>query len=287
MTRPGAAALVVLLSAGTIAAQQVYRSSSDVVVIDVAVMDGRRLVADLTQADFELRDNGVVQTILDFDRGRLTLDVTLTIDISGSMTPAKRAALARAIDQVGATLAIDDRVSVVSFGSGVAERLALRHPPMAADLSPRGRSGTSIFDALLLSLVTNPIAGRRSLKILMTDGDETSSVFDERTVRETARFASAQHAFVIVRGRGARADGAVTRLFRDVARDTGGEVLQIDQDEALSAAFLAAIANFRHSYLLRFAPSGPPAAGWHDVSVRVTRGRYTVRARRGYQAPAR
>jgi uncharacterized protein YegL len=284
MTRTAAAIAALLLATARVAAQQIYRSRSDVVVIDVIVMDGRRPVTTLTQADFDLRDNGIAQTILDFDRGRLPLDVTLTIDTSGSMTPAKRAALARAIEQVSSTLSADDRVAVVTFGSGISERLALGHPPITPDLTPRGRSGTSIFDALLLSLVTNPIAERRSLKIVMTDGDETSAVFDERTVRETAKFADAQHSFVIIRGRGARPDGSVLSVFRDIARDTGGEVLQIDQDEQLSEVFLTAIANFRQSYVLRYAPTGVPGLGWHDVSVSVKRGRYTVRARRGYQA---
>ena len=263
--------------------QAVFRARSDVVVIDVAVSDGRRPVTTLTEDDFELRDNGVVQTILDFDRGTLPLDVTLTIDISGSMSRQKRAAVERAIAQVGAALVQDDRAAVLTFGGSVSERVPLRHPPVVADLTAIG-SGTSIFDALLLSLVTAPVPDRRQLTIFMTDGDDTSSVFDERTVLETAGHAHGQLSFVVVRDGRVRADGAVLSAFRTIASGTGGEVLQIDEDDRLSEAFLTALANFRRSYVLRYTPTGVPAAGWHDVVVRTKSGRYTVRARRGYWA---
>jgi VWFA-related protein len=267
--------------AGAAGQQAVFRGRSDAVVIDVAVTDGRTPVTHLTLQDFELRDNGVVQTILDFDRGTLPLDVTLTIDISGSMTKQKRAAVERAIAQVSGALAPADRAAVVTFSGSVSERAPLRPPPIAADLPVTG-TRTSVFDALLASLVTAPSLDRRQLTIFMTDGDDTSSFFDARTVLQTARHASAQFSFVVVRGGGTRADGAVMSVFRTIAGTTGGTVLEIDDDDRLSEAFLAALASFRTSYVLRYAPTGVAGAGWHDVAVGVKRGTYTVRARRGY-----
>jgi Mg-chelatase subunit ChlD len=282
-TSNGIAALIVLFGAAAVAAQTVYRSRADVVVIDVAVMDGKRPMTALTKADFELRDNNVVQEVLDFDHGKLPLDVTLTIDISGSMTPAKRAAVERAVAQVSGALTPDDRGSVVTFGRAVVETTPLRHPPIAANLGGTG-GGTSVWDALLLSLVTAPVPDRRQLTIFMTDGDDTSSVFDEDTVAETANHTNSQMSFVVIRGGGTNADAPVRRAFRDIARATGGEVIEIDQDEQLSQAFLAAIENFRTSYVLRYTPKGVNTPGWHDVTVRVKSKNYTIRARRGYVA---
>jgi hypothetical protein len=272
-----AAASVVTMTAQ----EPVFRARSDVVVIPVAVTDGAAAVTHLTKTDFALSDNGVPQTILDFDRGSLPIDVTLTIDISGSMTKQKRAAVERAIAQVSAALAPEDRGAVVTFGASVWEAAPLRHPPIAVDLSVTGR-GTSVLDALLFSLVSAPSPDRRQLTVFMTDGDDTSSFFDARTVLDTAKYTHAQLSFVLVRGGGTDADGAVLNAFRSIARSTGGEVLEIDQDERLSAAFLSAIASFRTSYLLRYAPEGVPQSGWHDVAVRVKSGNYTVRSRRGY-----
>jgi Mg-chelatase subunit ChlD len=280
-------AMAAILAGGSLATaasrQAVFRSRTDVVVIDAAVSDGRKPVTHLTRDDFELRDNGVVQSILEFSHGKLPLDVTLTIDISGSMTRQKRAAVARAVAQVSGALNATDRGAVVTFGLRVAERVPLRHPPITVDLSATGR-GTSILDALLLCLVTAPSPDRRQLNVFMTDGDDTTSFFDERTVLETARHAPGQMSFVLTRGGGTNADRQILTVFQSIARATGGEIIQIDQDDFLSAAFLAAIENFRTSYVLRYSPTGVPQPGWHEVSVTVKRKNYSVRARRGYWA---
>lgn len=274
-------ALLCGVSLAATAPQVVYRSRSDVVVIDVAVADGRRPILNLGKDDFELRDNNVVQRVLDFDHGTLPLDIRMTIDISGSMTREKRRAVERAVAQVSAALKPVDRAAVSIFGRNVADATPLSHPPITLDLSATG-GGTSIFDALLLSLVMPPVADRRQLNIVMTDGDDTTSYFDDATVLDTARHTAGQLSFVIVRGGGTDADGAVMDAFRSIARTTGGEVIRIDADDMLSEAFLRAIENFRLSYVLRYSPEGVPALGWHDVAVKVKSKNYTVRARRGY-----
>jgi VWFA-related protein len=266
------------------ATQVVYRSGADAVVIDVLVTDDGKPVTTLEKSDFELRDDGIVQSILDFDYGTLPLDVTLTLDISGSMTTEKRAAVERAVRQVSGALEPDDRGAVVTFAGRAALATPLRHPPIAVALTAAGR-GTSLFDALLLSLPAAQVPGRRRLNVFMTDGDDTSSCFDAATVLETAKHAHTMMSFVVVRGDGARADGEVLDSFQTIARVTGGEVIRIDEDASLSRAFLAAITNFRLSYVLHYVPVGVPMSGWHDVTVTVASGDYEVRARRGYQAP--
>jgi hypothetical protein len=280
---PGLLVLAALAAAP--AAQVIYRARADVVVIDVAVADGKRPITTLTRDDFELRDNGVVQEILDFDHGKLPLDVTLTIDISGSMTKEKRAAVERAVAQVSGALTAADRGAVLTFGRSVVETTPLSHPPIAVNLATTGL-GTSILDALLLTLVTGPLPDRRQLTIFMTDGDDTTSLFDNRVVLETARSTNGQLSFVVLEGGGTSADGVVLNAFRTIARDTGGEIIEIDADDQLSRAFLTAIENFRTSYVLRYSPTGIAAPGWHDVTVSVKSRKYTIRSRRGYLAVA-
>ena len=261
-------------------AAQVYRARTDVVVIDASVMDGRKPVTTLTKDDFELRDNGVVQQILDFDRQKLPLDVTVTLDVSGSMTPAKRAIVERSVAQVSAALNADDRGAVVVFAARVAEMTPLRHPPLTLNLLARG--GTALIDALLLSLVRAPEPERRQLSLFMTDGEDTSSYFDVMTVVETAKYSSGQTSIVLVRDSGDLEDGLALTMFRSVASTTGGEMIVLEKGDDLSQAFLTAIENFRTSYLLRYTPTGVAAPGWHDVTVRVKSRQHTVRARRGY-----
>jgi hypothetical protein len=40
---------------------------------------------------------------------------------------------------------------------------------------------------------------------------------------------------------------------------------------------------FRNCYVVRYRLGGVPREGWHDVRVRVTRGRVDVRTRKGWQ----
>ncbi len=59
--RLAAAATALAIFAG--AQEQKFRSGIDVVRVDALVTEGNRVVAGLKAADFELRDNGVLQTI--------------------------------------------------------------------------------------------------------------------------------------------------------------------------------------------------------------------------------
>src|SRR6187401_3125476 len=110
MTHSSLALVLTFTAAGTLFAQQaVFRARTDVVAIDVSVMDGTKPVTSLTISDFRLTDDGVAQTLIDVGREPMPLDITLTIDISGSVSPEQRATIERAIQQVSATLRADDR----------------------------------------------------------------------------------------------------------------------------------------------------------------------------------
>ena len=67
------------------APQVTFRSNADVVAVDVAVHDANKAVNALAIPDFELRDNGVVQTIASVTFGTLPIDVRLLVDLSSSI----------------------------------------------------------------------------------------------------------------------------------------------------------------------------------------------------------
>jgi len=259
--------------------QTVYRAQTDVVVIDAAVTNGRTPVTNLTKDDFEVKDNGVVQSILDFSRETAPLDVTVTIDVSGSMTRADRVVVERALAAISGALTPADRAAVVTFGTQITERVPLQPGPIVTDLSTIGSGGSAVFDALLLALVTPPAPGRRQFGLFMTDGEDNASLFDSRTVVETARHAGSLISIVVVEN---RASLFVQGALRAVALNTGGEVIELKKKDGLSLAFLTALENFRTSFVLRYSPTGVEPTGWHDVSVSVRSRGYTVRARRGY-----
>ena len=88
MTRRLAVALIAAalpLSGPSLASQkQAFSSGALGVRVDVLVTDGSKPVAGLTASDFELRDNGVVQTIDVLDASDVPVNAVLALDTSAS-----------------------------------------------------------------------------------------------------------------------------------------------------------------------------------------------------------
>src|SRR3954467_9247994 len=83
---------VVCLVAGIAAENQskpqppVFRSGSPTVAVYVTVTDAQgRLIANLTQDDFEVYDNGKKQTLTLFESGVQPITLVMMLDRSGSM----------------------------------------------------------------------------------------------------------------------------------------------------------------------------------------------------------
>ena len=81
-------ALAGLLATAPIGAQQgTFKVSTNTVPLYATVMDSdKRLVPDLVEEDFEVYDNGKLQTITSFDNKPLPITVVVMLDTSGSMT---------------------------------------------------------------------------------------------------------------------------------------------------------------------------------------------------------
>jgi VWFA-related protein len=310
-------AVIVCLVAGPVlgSAQQerpVFRADANAVLVDVSVTDGRSSVANLTPADFVLLDNGVQQTVTDLDFGHLPMDVRIVFDTSGSVNDAQLAKHVHAMAQVGAALKPGDRCEAWSFARRMVDVVPLSDPPINAHVSRVGSDGTSFFDAVSVAMITIPRPGRRQLTIVLTDGYDTSSFFDNPALMRAAQhtdavvYAVAPPASqgapmmspllmsgsgtvtVIGSASGSTTAGSATRVLDALARTTGGRMLALDKNGDIGASFLKAIEEFRQSYLLRYRPEGVAPEGWHTltVSVRGTK-KYTVRAKQGYEGVKR
>src|SRR5438874_8770660 len=84
-----APAVTLALAAATLGAQQqpTFKSGTQIVSLFVTVQDAqKRLVANLTQGDFEVFDNDKPQPIIYFDNSVHPINVVTMLDTSGSMT---------------------------------------------------------------------------------------------------------------------------------------------------------------------------------------------------------
>jgi hypothetical protein len=143
---------------------------------------------------------------------------------------------------------------------------------------------TALFDAIATALPHQPELGRRSMIIAFTDGFDTASFVDATTVLEMAKRASPA-VFSVALTPPSLGPGFEQheRFFTDLADLTGGRFAKVRSDAEVGPAFLRALDEVRSGYVLRYAPRGVAARGWHEIVVKVKRpGRYEIRARRGY-----
>jgi len=250
MTRPLLALSLALLIGGSVEnGHQVFRSRTDAVIVPVSIVQRGRAIGGLTAADFEVRDNGVVQVIADLTTDRLPIDVTLVIDSSQSVSDAQLDDLRQAARQVGGALSASDRCKVVVFGRRIRQLPTVGPPPCAFSLvrtaDARRAADSAVVDASLLTLIAESTLDRRQLGIVLTDGLENASFFDWATVLDATGYSEVVWHTILAPGTMSQAPRY--RPLREAVDRTGGEVIVLGSNDRISAAFLAAIEQFRAS----------------------------------------
>lgn len=269
-----------------------FISVADAVLVPVSVTDGNRPVAGLTSADFELLDNGVPQTVSSISVESVPIDVSLVVDTSGSIEGVALEQFKAAIQTIALSLRPNDRVRLVGFSTSVADVTGFQPggAPLPLDTLVVG-GATSFYHAIAAALMSTRSSERPQLVVGFSDGLDNMSFTDGRTVRALAGHANASLYLLLarrptpalLRGVAPWTGQPDRRLLSEAADRTGGQVFEHQANAALPPLFDKVIDEFRTKYLLRYAPSGVNREGWHDITVRVKRTNYTVRARKGYE----
>ena len=277
-----------------------FKSRAAAVRVDALVTSGRRPVPGLTPANFELRDNGVLQTITDVHHETLPLNIICVLDLSGSVAGEPLAHLKQGVRSVIAALAGEDRAALLTF----AHRIQL-HTALTADrarlraLVDGVQTGgtTALFDGVFAALALRETDEGRTLLLLFSDGRDTSSWLTARKLVDSARRTDVVIypvtirtlvPLVTVQGRpvtGLRSRPEPSeRLLEALAEDTGGRVMYASDEAAVEATFLEVLREFRQRYVLSYTPTGVFDSGWHTIEVKLRGKSGEVRARRGYFA---
>jgi len=312
-------ASVGLMGSATIASQQsTFRARTDVVSVAVSVMQGREPVAGLTAADFEITDNGVRQNVDAVGPGSESIDVTLlltNVQVDRSSGARDNFASAQSTRRL---LQPSDRLRVILASSEVRGGVVAPDYDVVTDsriddLKPlrglfngfvisHGESlhGVSLADGLFYALAWPIEPDRRHVVVAFTDGWDHDSTLE---VERLPKLAAHSDAVLHVVAWATPADGPSATMalppseraapyyvrqwedsFRPVdeaVRRTGGTLQRTHQAAEALAGILA---DFRSSYILRYAPQGVALPGWHDLGVKVTRpGSFKIRARKGYE----
>ena len=137
--------------------QPTFRSARMLSPWTCSVFDGQRAIPGLTAADFDVRDNGVRQTLAGVRPNTLPIDVRLLFDTSGSINAEDLERYRRAMARVAEALRREDRVEILTFSGRISEVVPLQHPPITVITQRQDRDGTSFFDAVSLAMVTRPM----------------------------------------------------------------------------------------------------------------------------------
>ena len=259
--------------------QPTFSAKIAAVRIDVSVTDGGKLVSDLQPRDFEVRDNGVLQSV-DLARfEQLPLNVHLALDLSHSVSGERLRDVKAAGHAILDGLAAKDKASLLTFNQAV----DLREPPTAdlqrlrSALDATEASGdTALYDATYAAMLASQPDEGRDLMLVFSDGQDTASWLSPESV-----LASARRADMVIYGLSPQRSPSA-RFLRALGAATGGEAFEVDATQNLKSRFVRILNDFRQRYLVSYSPRGVQRGGWHKLDVKLKGRSGTVRARPGY-----
>jgi Ca-activated chloride channel homolog len=259
-----------------------FTSGVNLVEVYASVTDGRgAAISGLKQTDFELRENGELQTISNFAAGDVPLSVALAIDRSFSMTGTRLSLAKSAAHAFLAELRPQDEAMVLAVGSqvDVAAPLSNDRAAQREALNRLDAFGTTgLHDAIIRAIdEVQPAKGRRAL-VLLSDGNDRYSQATTADALDRARRADVM-IFPVALG--------ATRppLFAELATLTGGRSYHARDGAALADTLRTIARELRQQYLLGYTPTRTPVTGsdeWRSITVTVNRPGAQVRARDGY-----
>jgi Ca-activated chloride channel homolog len=276
-----------------------FRSGVELVPLSVTVTDRQgRFVGDLTRENFEIFEDGVPQDISFFEGGHVPIDLAVLIDTSASMAHRMRVVRAGALSFIR-TLGPQDRASVVGF-SHIVRTLqpwtSDQHALTAAVEAADGRGGTSLYTAIYVALRSfePPPPGdvRRQAIVVLSDGDDTSSLISFEDMHEVAQRSGVSIYTIMVRtasdqGRSSRSRSqgpGADFVMRTLSRETGARAFTIARFEELEGVYQVIAEEIANQYVLGYVPK-PTGLDrpFRHIQVRVvSRPDVTWRTRTGY-----
>jgi Ca-activated chloride channel homolog len=293
-----------------------FRTSVDLISVTATVTDSQgRFVPGLRMEDFDVYEDGKLQTISQFDSERVPVSLGIVLDTSGSMAGEKmssaQSAVRRFLDEL---LGPQDEVFLMRFDSRVSvlsgwteNRASVSR--MVGSIRPGG--GTALYDAMSDAVPLGEQGTRRKKAlVLISDGNDQDSSTDAGTVQRQIRESEILVYAIGIDGqeslsqaipriilqfprpgssrqpssRSSAGERLNVGVLRSITDDSGGRTEIIRNARDLDAATAGVASELSRQYFLGYSTSSPRDGRWHTIDVRVKRGNYTVRARKGFLA---
>jgi len=288
---PSLAAAVLVIASVSAQDRQPFRVSTNTVALYATVTDGeRRLVPDLIREDFEVYDNGKLQTLTSFDNKPLPITVIVMLDTSGSMTlsldlvksGAEQFLIRMLPEDVGMVGAFNDKIEFHPdhFTSnrdelvGLLKELDFGYP-------------TRLYDAINQSMAQLRGIKERKVVLVFTDGEDTASKLGAGEMTNRARVED-----VMIYSIGLentyfngqqRVRSSPDRGLKKLSEETGGGFYLLKKTDELGATFTRIAQELHSQYVLGFTPQVLDGKV-HKLDVKVRKPSMTARARKSYLA---
>ncbi|HEX5734976.1 MAG TPA: VWA domain-containing protein [Blastocatellia bacterium] len=285
-------------------------SSKPSVILHVLVTDVQnRPVSILSQDDFQVAEEGVPQTIAFFSKNELPINYVLAIDISGSLKDRISEIMTAAKIIVNGNKP-GDETFLIAFRDQAEALLPTFTSNKEAlftelDQAARWAGGqTALNDAIYLALdpfadykKSHPDSDRRYALILMSDGEDGGSYYNEKDLFKRLRKEGVQ-VFVIGlsnypdkkgklmdKGKRERAAIYLTRL----AKETGGHIFLPQSASDLLNAANDITSYLRTQYVIGYNPTVKSSKGSNrKVTVKLVnkpgQEEYRIHSREGYES---
>jgi Ca-activated chloride channel homolog len=304
MTRRHAplALVIALAASAALAAQQQpprIRVGVELVTLNVTVTEGAgKYVTDLQQEDFDVFEDGAKQKLTFFSRSKQPIALALLMDTSASMEEKLAIAQEAAIG-FARQLRKEDEAEVIDFDSQVRILAPFTNDAPALEKAIRQtqpNGSTSLYNAIYISLkelkkqkAKSAEDIRRQAIIVLSDGDDTSSLIEYDEVLDLAkRSETAIYAVGLRQGEtGRREFQEAEFVLRQLSQETGGRAFFPTEARQLPGIYQSIADELSSQYSMAYTSTNPRRDGaWRRVVVKVNRPGATARTKLGYYGPA-
>jgi Ca-activated chloride channel family protein len=275
------------------------RSGVELVSLNVSVTgtDGK-FVTDIEQTEFEVFEDGARQNITFFSRKQQPIALAVLLDTSNSMEDKLATAQEAAIG-FAKRLKPEDVAEVIDFSSQV--RILQEFTNDAGALERAIRSthadgSTALYNSIYISLkelkkikARTEDEIRRQAIVVLSDGDDTSSLLPYEEVLELAK--RSETAIYTIGLRDQR-DGArpnfkeAEYVLKQLAQETGGRTFFPNSVHELPKIYEQISQELSTLYSIAYSSRNPVRNGaWRRIVVRVGRPGLIGRTRQGYYGP--
>ncbi|MGE3959538.1 MAG: VWA domain-containing protein [Vicinamibacterales bacterium] len=264
-----------------------YADRVNVQAIQVTVTvsdDAGRFIGGVQRGAFRVYEDGKPQPITYFASEDVPLELTVAVDISGSMTTSMPK-LKKAVKDFLLAVPSKDQVTLLGFNDSVFALTRKQTDPMervkAVDrLAPWG--ATALYDVIMRAVdMLGRQIGRKAL-VVFSDGEDQGSHVSLEDVERKLQ-ASDVTLYIIAQGRGISQD-YLRKTMQRLTVPTGGRTFTTDSIDQLHEAFEDLLEELSNQYLLGYQPTNATRDDtWREIKVQVD-GYPNVRARQGYRA---